>query len=95
MIYNKLEAKEIKVTETPTADFVFEESYELPPLIEVEEYIKEKKHLPEITSAQEMKKNGVNIGDFQIKLLQKIEELTLYIIQQKKEINKMKQDIKL
>lgn len=83
----KLEAKEVKVTLTPTADFVFEEDYNLPKLEEVEKHIKEKKHLPEIASAKEMEKDGVNVGEFQIKLLQKIEELTLYSIEQNKKIN--------
>ncbi|WP_260440446.1 hypothetical protein [Elizabethkingia anophelis] len=84
LVEGKLEAKEIKVTTTPTADFVFEDSYQLPNLESVEKHIKEKKHLPEIASAAEMQKDGVNIGDFQIKLLQKIEELTLYSIEQNK-----------
>ncbi|HIB8181848.1 hypothetical protein HZQ67_07200 [Elizabethkingia anophelis] len=88
----KLEAKEIKVTTTPTADFVFEDSYQLPNLESVEKHIKEKKHLPEIASAVEMQKEGVNIGDFQIKLLQKIEELTLYQIQINKEVINLKQE---
>ncbi|MDE5439687.1 hypothetical protein KRE40_17105 [Elizabethkingia meningoseptica] len=83
-VSNKLEAKEIKVTTTPTADFVFEKTYQLPNLEDVEKHILEKKHLPEIASAAEMQKEGVNIGDFQIKLLQKIEELTLYSIEQNK-----------
>ncbi|OPC55114.1 hypothetical protein DSC47_11225 [Elizabethkingia miricola] len=84
-VTNKLEAKEIKVTTTPTADFVFEDSYQLPDLASVEKHIKEKKHLPEIASAAEMQKEGVNVGNFQIKLLQKIEELTLYSIEQNKQ----------
>ncbi|AQW89870.1 hypothetical protein HZP42_17355 [Elizabethkingia anophelis] len=91
-VSNKLEAKEIKVTTTPTADFVFEDSYQLPNLESVEKHIKEKKHLPEIASASEMQKEGVNIGDFQIKLLQKIEELTLYQIQLNKEVTNLKQE---
>lgn len=76
----KFEAKEVKVTTSPTADFVFEENYNLPKLEDVEKHIKEKKHLPRIASAKEMEMEGVNIGEFQIKLLQKIEELTLYVI---------------
>ncbi|WP_395762744.1 hypothetical protein ACH34F_13385 [Elizabethkingia anophelis] len=91
-VSNKLEAREIKVTTTPTADFVFEDSYQLPNLESVEKHIKEKKHLPEIASAVEMQKDGVNIGDFQIKLLQKIEELTLYQIQLNKEVINLKQE---
>ncbi|MCT4012748.1 hypothetical protein HZQ24_10395 [Elizabethkingia anophelis] len=90
-LQGKLEAKEIKVTTTPTADFVFEDTYQLPNLASVEKHIKEKKHLPEIASAAEMQKEGVNIGDFQIKLLQKIEELTLYSIEQNKQ-NKEQQE---
>ena len=93
-LYGKFEAKEIKVTLTPTADFVFEEKYHLPKLEEVEKYVKEKKHLPEIASAKEMEKEGVNVGEFQIKLLQKIEELTLYLIEQKKEIQNLKSENK-
>jgi len=89
----KFEAKEIKVTLTPTADFVFEESYNLPKLEDVEKHIKEKKHLPEIASAKEMEKEGVNVGEFQIKLLQKIEELTLYTIEQNKLIKEQQKRI--
>lgn len=85
----KLEAKEIKVTLTPTADFVFEENYGLPKLKDVEKFIKENKHLPEVASAKTMEKEGVNVGEFQIKLLQKIEELTLYIIEQQKKIENL------
>jgi len=90
----KIEAKEIKVTLTPTADFVFENDYNLPKLEDVEKHIKEKKHLPEIASAKEMEKEGVNVGDFQIKLLQKIEELTLYTIEQNKQLKTQAEEIK-
>ncbi|CAM1364510.1 exported hypothetical protein [Tenacibaculum sediminilitoris] len=93
-VLGKIESKEIKVTNTPTADFVFEENYNLPTLTEIEKYIKEKKHLPEIASAEEMEKNGVNIGDFQIQLLQKIEELTLYTIAQEKQLKVQEKKIK-
>lgn len=89
----KFEAKEIKVTKTPTADFVFADDYSLPKLEDVERHIKEKRHLPEIASAAEMEKEGVNIGEFQIKLLQKIEELTLYSIQQEKRIKQLEENL--
>lgn len=92
-LQGKFEAKEIKVTTTPTADFVFEETYNLPKLEEVEKHIKDKKHLPEIASAKEMEKEGVNVGEFQIKLLQKIEELTLYIIEQDKKNKKLEKEV--
>ena len=91
-LQGKFEAKEVKVTTTPTADFVFEEEYKLPNLEEVEKHIKLKKHLPEIASAKVMEKDGVNIGEFQIKLLQKIEELTLYSIEQNKQIKKLQSE---
>ncbi len=88
----RLEAREVKVTQGPTADFVFEDNYSLPTLEEVEKHIKEKRHLPEIASASEMEKDGVNVGEFQIKLLQKIEELTLYSIEQNKKIKQLEQE---
>lgn len=93
-VQGKLEAKEIKVTTTPTADFVFAENYKLPTLENVEKHIKEKQHLPEIASAKEMEKQGVNVGEFQIKLLQKIEELTLYQIDLNKKILNLEKEIK-
>lgn len=93
-LQGKFEAKEVKVTLTPTADFVFEEDYNLPKLEDVEKHIKEKKHLPEIASAKVMEKEGVNVGEFQIKLLQKIEELTLYSIEQNKQIKKLQEENK-
>nr|WP_315026461.1 hypothetical protein [uncultured Chryseobacterium sp.] len=94
-LQGKFEAKEIKVTLSPTADFVFDEKYNLPKLEDVEKHIKEKKHLPEIASAKVMEKEGVNIGEFQIKLLQKIEELTLYSIEQNKRINQLQEENEL
>lgn len=93
-LQGKFEAKEVKVTLTPTADFVFDEKYDLPKLEEVEKHIKEKKHLPEIASAKVMEKEGVNVGEFQIKLLQKIEELTLYSIDQNKQIKQQTEQLK-
>jgi hypothetical protein len=92
-LQGKFEAKEIKVTLTPTADFVFEENYDLPKLEEVAKHIKEKKHLPEIASAKVMEKEGVNVGEFQIKLLQKIEELTLYAIKQERQLKDQQEKI--
>ncbi len=93
-VNGKLEATEVKVTQSPTADFVFEETYDLPKLEDVEKHIKERKHLPEIASAREMEKDGVNVGEFQIKLLQKIEELTLYTIEQNKQNRQQEEKIK-
>jgi len=89
----KVEAKNFVVSNTPTADFVFASDYDLKPIQEVEKFISEKNHLPEIPSAKEMTENGVEIGNFQIKLLQKIEELTLYLISQNKEIQDLKKRV--
>ncbi len=93
-VLGKIESREVKVSNTPTADFVFEEDYNLPSLESVDKHIKEKKHLPEIASAKEMKRDGVNIGDFQIQLLQKIEELTLYTIEQERKIKALEEQTK-
>ena len=74
------------MTANAGADFVFEEDYALRPLSELDRFVKENKHLPEIAPAAQMVKEGVNTGEFQIQLLQKIEELTLYVIAQEKRI---------
>lgn len=82
-----IHAKEVRVDVTgPLADYVFHPSYNLMPLTEVEQYVKTNSHLPEIPSAAEVSKNGINMGEMQNKLLQKIEELTLYVIEQNKTI---------
>nr|WP_320120074.1 hypothetical protein [uncultured Marinifilum sp.] len=79
-----IRAKEIKV-EADWADFVFEEDYQLMPLSELEEFIEQNGHLPEIPTEKEVKEKGISVGEMNTKLLQKIEELTLYVIQLKKE----------
>ena len=76
-----IHAKEVKVDLTGWSDFVFAPTYKLKPLTEVEQYIKTNNHLPEIPSAKEVEQNGVSLGDMQAKLLQKVEELTLYSIE--------------
>lgn len=84
-VNGKIRAKEIKV-ETGWADFVFYDDYKLPTLEEVELHIKEKGHLKDIPSAKEVEENGIFLGEMDSKLLQKIEELTLYTIAQEKKI---------
>ncbi len=88
-----IHAHGILVTVPEGADFVFGEDYQLRPLNEVNAFIQENKHLPEIQSAADMQQNGVSVNDFQIQLLQKIEELTLYIIQQDQQIQELKQQV--
>jgi hypothetical protein len=80
------------VVNTTGADFVFEENYELKKLDAVEKFIKANKHLPDIEPAKEMAKNGVELGKMDMKLLQKIEELTLYMIAFKKEMDDVKEE---
>lgn len=91
-VNGNIRAKEIKV-ETGWSDFVFYDSYKLPTLKEVEEHIKEKGHLQGIPSAKEVEENGIFLGEMDAKLLQKIEELTLYTIQQEKEIARQSKEI--
>ncbi|PXX95172.1 hypothetical protein DF185_22600 [Marinifilum breve] len=79
-----IRATEIKV-QAQTADFVFEDSYELKKLSEVEQFITTNKHLPDIPSAKQMEENGVGLSEMNKLLLQKVEELTLYVIELKKE----------
>ena len=83
-------AREIKVEANGWSDFVFYDDYKLPTLKEVENHIKEKGHLKDIPSAKEVEKNGFFLGAMDAKLLQKIEELTLYTIDQQKEIEELK-----
>ncbi len=84
-------AREVKVTTAAWADFVFHPSYKLRTLGEVEQFIKANNHLPEIPTEAEVKENGVGLGEMNARLLQKIEELTLYMIEQQKQINELKE----
>lgn len=78
-------ARKVKVTQESWADFVFDPQYKLPTLLEVELFIQKNRHLPEIPSANEVLEEGIDLGDMNKKLLQKVEELTLYVIELKKE----------
>jgi len=80
-----IHAKEIKVdTSIPAPDYVFEKDYKLKSLPQVALYIDQHKHLPEIPSAKRMEQNGINLTEMNMKLLQKVEELTLYLIEKDK-----------
>ena len=87
-----IRANEI-IVNSGSADFVFAEDYNLRSLSEVQQFIQEHKHLPEIQSAEQMEKNGVSVNELQIQLLQKIEELTLYLIQQEQTIQDLQQQV--
>ena len=73
-------AREVVVEGSGWSDFVFEEGYRLPSLSEVENHISAKGHLKDIPSADEIERNGITLGEMDAKLLQKIEELTLYVL---------------
>ncbi len=89
-----IRAKEVIVTDTGWADFVFDKDYKLRDLKEVDRYIQENGHLPDIPSAAEVKEKGVNLVEVQAKLLQKVEEMTRYILEQQKEIESLKATVK-
>jgi hypothetical protein len=82
------------VVETGWADYVFDAKYKLIPLSEVEKYIEQFKHLPGIPAATEIARNGLALGDTQKMMMEKIEELTLYLIEANKRIEKLEQLVK-
>ncbi|MFH6982779.1 myosin/kinesin family protein [Marinoscillum luteum] len=93
VVDGKIRSEEVKVEIINGPDYVFEPDYELRTLEETKEFITENKHLPEIPSAKEMEANGVDLGDMNMRLLKKIEELTLYQIQLMEEMEGMKKEL--
>lgn len=91
-VSGNIRAHRVKVY-TTWADYVFEEDYQLPTLDEVEKHIKQKGHLKDIPSAKEVEENGIELGEMNKLLLQKIEELTLYTIELNKELNELKKQV--
>jgi len=92
-VKGKIRAEEIKV-ETSWADYVFNEGYELPTLDEVEKHIREKGHLINIPSAGDVAENGVELGEMNKLLLEKVEELTLYLLEHQKKIRELEKIVK-
>lgn len=90
-----IHTKEVKVDllSPMVPDYVFANDYKLKTLPEVEKYIKENSHLPEIASAREFEKNGVLLAEMNMKLLKKVEELTLYAIEQEKKTEKLTMEL--
>jgi hypothetical protein len=85
-----IHTEEVRVDMTvPGPDYVFESTYNLLPLSEVESYIKANKHLPEVPSAKQMEEEGLNLKEMNLLLLKKVEELTLHLIEQQKQIDKL------
>jgi len=91
-VAGKIIAQEMRIVHTvPESDYVFKPDYPLMPLNELQAFINANSHLPEVPSAAEFKENGYSIGTMDDLLLRKIEELTLYILQQQQEIEKLKE----
>lgn len=87
-------AERVKVaTQSKWADFVFEDGYDLDNLSEVERFINKNRHLPGIPTAEKVKEEGYDMNELDVQLLKKIEELTLYLIQQNKEILQLKKEL--
>ncbi|TAE24769.1 MAG: hypothetical protein EAZ91_20070 [Cytophagales bacterium] len=92
-VNGSIRAKEL-VVETGWADFVFDKSYRLRPLAEVEQFINTHHHLPDMAPASEIAQNGVAVAEVTTKMMQKIEELTLYVIAQQKQLDAQKRQIR-
>ncbi len=93
-VKGRIHAEEVKVDlNVPAPDYVFREGYDLKSLQEVEDYIKEHGHLPNIPSAKEMGEDGIELGAMDMKLLEKIEELVLYTLEQQAQIEELNQKV--
>jgi hypothetical protein len=92
--HGTVRATKINVNAQWWSDFVFEKNYILLSLLELQTFITEQKHLPNLPSEKEVLKNGIDIAEMQAKQLQKIEELTLYILDLQKQIDALSERIK-
>lgn len=96
IVKGNIETQKVKVSASPGSvpDYVFSPNYKLQSLAEVEAFIKANSHLPNIPNAKAMETNGQDVGDLQLKLLEKIEELTLYMIEQNKQVKELQETVK-
>jgi hypothetical protein len=96
-VKGKIHTQEVRVDMSGPLipDYVFANDYKLKTLQEVEDYIKENKHLPEIPSAQEIEKKGLMLAEMNMSLLKKMEEMTLYMIEQNKQLNALNEQVML
>jgi hypothetical protein len=92
-VNGNIRSQKLIVTQTGWSDYVFDSTYQLKPLTEIEQFIKDNKHLPDVPSAKEVEKAGIDVGENQAVLLKKIEELTLYMIEMKKDNAAMEKEI--
>jgi hypothetical protein len=90
-------ARKMKITQQgiPWADYVFHDDYQLRSLESLDKYIQQYKHLPEVPTTKEVNENGLDVADTQALLLKKIEELTLYMIELKKENSNIKKELEM
>lgn len=93
IVNGKIHANEVEITTMDWADFVFDPQYQLMSTEDLEAYILANKHLPDVPAEQDVIDNGINVGEMNKILLQKIEELTLYMLQQQKQIEEQQQAI--
>ena len=92
-VAGNLAAESVKVAlQANWPDYVFQSSYVLPDILKTEQFIKKNKHLPEIPSEAEIKKDGINLAEMDARLLKKIEELTLYMIDVTKKVENLKDE---
>jgi len=91
-VNGKIRTKEVIVTLDAWPDYVFNDTYNLMPLEDLEEYIEKEKHLPNVPTAAEVAKNGAQLGEMNKVLLEKVEELTLYLIEQEKRLVKLEEE---
>ena len=89
-VYGKIYGREVKVTLDHFYDHVFNPDYKLMPVNQLEDFVKTNKHLPDSPSEKEALENGLDVGEMNALLLKKIEELTLYIIDQQRQIDELK-----
>lgn len=86
-------ARKVKVDSETWPDYVFEKDYKLLPLDELEIFLIQNKHLPSVPSEQQIKEEGIDLGEMNVKMMEKIEELTLYLIEQNKELEKQGKEL--
>jgi hypothetical protein len=94
-VNGNIRAKKLIISQQSWSDYVFYKNYKLRPLNELEKFIQQYQHLPDIPSTKDVQSNGINVGDTQALLLKKIEELTLYIIEQEKNHQKLLKSVLL
>ena len=92
-VNGEIRAERLRLRPTQWADYVFADGYRLPSLSEVGRYIKQNNHLPGMPPASEVRKKGIDVGDNQAALLKKIEELTLYMLEQEKRLELQQEEI--